>query len=132
MIRLKTYKGSNLLLWKIILRKPFTTAATCYLQLPAHSNNGETSHHYLLTITIHCSTLSKLNNFSFCRKQCAATLKPNSLWSYKACNSFCPASRKWSDIKLWSEFQKNWFFRWHSALHWWGEHRNLCRFSLWC
>ena len=30
----------------------------------------------LLTITIQCSFLSKLNNFSLCRKQCAAGTKP--------------------------------------------------------
>ena len=34
-------------------------------------------------------------------------------------------------FKLWSECQRDGFFWWRCALHWRGEHRNLCRFSLW-
>ena len=54
-----------------------------------------------------------------------------SLWSYKAGNSFSVASRRWSYIKLWPDFQKDCIFRCHRALHWWGVHRNLWRIWLW-
>ena len=80
MNRLKSYKSSNLVLWKFIRWKLFSTTATRFFQPPAHSANGENSHEYQLTITFHCSTLSKLNNFSHCRKRCAATIKPKSLF----------------------------------------------------
>ena len=32
---------------------------------------------------------------------------------------------------MWSECQKDGLFWWCCALHWRGEHRNLCRFWLW-
>ena len=79
MNRLKSYKSSNLLLWKIILLKSFPTTATGFFQLWTYATTGEVSHQNLLTIRIQCSTLSKLNNISLCRKRCAATIKPKSL-----------------------------------------------------
>ena len=107
MIRLLSNKSSNLLLWQFFLWKRFSTTATRFFQLPAHSSNGEVSHQNHLAVTIRRSTLSKLNNFSLWRKQCAAAMKPKSVFkSYKAFNSFCFASRRWSYIKLWSELQK--------------------------
>ena len=80
MNRLKSHKSINMLLSKVIRWKLFSTTATRFFQPPAHSANGENSHEYLLTITFQCSTLSKLNKFSHCRKRCAATVKPNSLF----------------------------------------------------
>ena len=74
--RLKSYKSSNLLLWKINIRKSFPTAATHFFQLRLYPSTGEISHQYLLTITIQCSTLSELRLFSLCRKRCAPTMKP--------------------------------------------------------
>ena len=125
-------KSSNLLLLKIILEKSFPTTATHFFQLPKYPITGEDSHQYLLTIRIQSSTLSKWKKFFICRKRCAPTKKPSlSLWSCKACISFYFASSRWSYIKKWSEFQKDCFLRWHWAIHWWGQHRDLCRFWLW-
>ena len=56
------------------------TTATRFFQLRMYPTTGEISLYYLLTIRILCSTLLKLNNFSFCRKRCAATIKPKSLF----------------------------------------------------
>ena len=79
MNRLKSYKSSNLLLCKIILQISFPPTATRFFQLRTYPTTGEISHQYLLTIRIQCSNLSKLNNFSLYKKQCAATIKPKSL-----------------------------------------------------
>ena len=76
---LKPYRGFNLLLWKIILEELFPTTATCFFQLRTYPTTGEVSHQHLLTIRIQCSTFSKFNRFSFCRRWCAATIKPKSL-----------------------------------------------------
>ena len=62
--RLKLHKSSNSLLCKITLQKSFSTTAIRFFQLPTYQNTGEIFHHYLLTIRIHCSTLSKVYNFS--------------------------------------------------------------------
>ena len=132
MNRLKSNKCSNLLIWTSIIYKTFPTTATHFFQLPMYPTIGKVSHQYLLTIRILCSTLSKLKNFSNCRKRCAPTKNPRlHLWSYKACNSIYFASSRWPYIKVWSEIQKGFFLRWHCILHWWGEHRVLCRFWLW-
>ena len=80
MNRLKSYKSSNLLLCEIILQISFPTTATRFFQLRTYSTTGDVSHQYLLTIRIQCSNLSKLNNFSLYKKQCAATIKPKSLF----------------------------------------------------
>ena len=77
--RLKSYKSSNLLLCKINLWISFPTTATRFFQLQTYPTTGEGSHQYLLTIRIHCSKLSKFNNFSLHKKRCAATIKPKSL-----------------------------------------------------
>ena len=79
MKRLKSYKSSNLLHCKIILQKSLPTTATRFFQLRTYPTTGDVSHPYTPTIRIQCSTLSKLNNFSICRKRCAATIKPKSL-----------------------------------------------------
>ena len=79
MNRLEIYKNSNLLPWKFIPWKSFSTKATRFFQLPTCPTTGEISHHYLPTIRIQCSTFSKLNNFCLCTKRCAATMKPKSL-----------------------------------------------------
>ena len=69
--------------------------------------------------------------FHFARSDVQLQWNPSLyLSSYKACNSLYFASRRWSSVKLWSELQKDSFFRWHCALHWWGEHRDLCRFFI--
>ena len=79
MNRLKSYKSSNLLLCKIILYISFPTTATRFFQLPMYPTTGRVSHQYLFTVRIQCSNLSKLNNFSFYKKRCAATIKPKSV-----------------------------------------------------
>ena len=79
MNRLKSYKSSNLLLWKIILWISFPITATRFFQLRTYPTTLEVSHQYLLTIRIQCSNLSKLKNFSFYKKRCAATKNPKSL-----------------------------------------------------
>ena len=60
---LKSYRSSDLLVWKIILRKLFTITAKRFFQLPTYLTIFENSHQYLLTIRIQCSTLMKLNKF---------------------------------------------------------------------
>ena len=57
----------------------FPTTATRFFQLSTYPTTGEVSHQNLLTIRIQCSALSKLNNFSLCRKRCATMIKPKSL-----------------------------------------------------
>ena len=52
---LKMYKSSNLLLWKFIHEKSFSTAATRFLPLPTYSTGGESSQQYLPTIRFQCS-----------------------------------------------------------------------------
>ena len=79
MNRLKSYKSSNLLLWKIIVEKTFSTTATRLFQLPTFPTTGEFSHQHLLTIRNQCSTLPNLNSFSLCRKRCATSIKTKSL-----------------------------------------------------
>ena len=128
---LKSYKSINLLLWKI-LQKPFPTTATRFFQLPTYPSTGEVFHQYLLTIKIHCWILSKLNNFSFCRKQCAATIKPNSLFMILQSLQFilfC-VQKKFVLSNCGQDFKKCIFWR-HCALLWWGEHREFWRFGLW-
>ena len=77
--RLKSYKSSNLLLCKIILWISFPTTATRFFQLRTYPTTAEVSHHYLLTIKIQCSNLSKFNNFFLNKKRCAATIKLKAL-----------------------------------------------------
>ena len=79
MNRLKSYKSSNLLRYKIILQISFSTTATRFFQLRTYSTTGEVSHQYLLTIRIQCSNLSKLNNFSLYKQRCTTTINPYSL-----------------------------------------------------
>ena len=79
MTRLKSYKRRNLLPWKFALRKPFSTLATRFLQLPMYSTTGKNSQQYLNTIETQCSTSSNLNKFSLCSKRYAATIKTRSL-----------------------------------------------------
>ena len=63
--------------------------------------------------------------FPFKRSDVQLQVNPSLfLCSYKACISIYFVSRRWSNIKLWSDFQKNCFFRWHCAFSWWGGHRN--------
>ena len=76
---LKSFKSSNLLLYKLILQKSFPTTATRFFQLRTYPTTGEVFHQYLLTIRIQCSILSKLSNFSHYKKRCAATVKPKPL-----------------------------------------------------
>ena len=112
MNRLKSYKSSNLLLCKIILQISFPTAATRFFQLRTYPSTGEVSHQYLLTIRIHCSNLSKLNNFSLYKKRCAATIKPKSLLMMLQSFQFILFGvHKGSFNKLRTEFQKDCFFR---------------------
>ena len=76
--------------------------------------------------------MSKLNNLSFCRKRCTTTKKTYSLLMIlQRLQFFFFASGRWSYIKLWSECQKDCFFRWRCAFHWRGEHRDLCWFWFW-
>ena len=79
MNRLKSYKSSNMLLCKIILSISFPTTATRFFQQRTYLTTDEVRHQYLLTITIQCANLSKLNNFFLYRRRCAATIKPKSL-----------------------------------------------------
>ena len=95
--RLKSYGRGSLLLWKIIPYKLFSTKASHFFQLPTYPTNGDFSQQYVLNIPIkiQCSTLSKLNNISLCRKRCATTKKPNSfLRSHKDRSSISFASRR--------------------------------------
>ena len=52
----KLYKSSNLLLWKFILQKVSSTAATSFFQLPKYPTAGEISQQYLPTIRFQSST----------------------------------------------------------------------------
>ena len=102
MNQLKSCKTSNLLLCKINLELSFPTTATRFLQLRTYPTTGEVSKQDLLTVRIQWSNLSKLINFFLYKKRCAAIKNPSlSLWSYKACNLFYFASRRWFNIKLW-------------------------------
>ena len=76
---LESYKSSNLLLCKIILKIPLPTTATRFFPLRMYSSTVEVSDQHLRMIRTQCSNLSELNNFSLCKKQCAATIKPKSL-----------------------------------------------------
>ena len=60
MKRLKSYKNSNLLVWKFILWKFSSTAATRFLQLPTYSTAGEVSQQYLPTIRFQCSNFVEI------------------------------------------------------------------------
>ena len=60
MNRLKLYKRSNLLLWKFILWKSSSTAATRFFQLPTNPTTGEISQQYLPTIWFQFSTFVKI------------------------------------------------------------------------
>ena len=72
---LKSYKSSNLLLWKLFLKKSLPATP----QLPTYPITVKVSHQYLLTLRIQCSTLSILKNLFLCRKRFATTKKPKSL-----------------------------------------------------
>ena len=73
------YKQQLATLKKHFFKKSLPTTATRFFQLPTYPTTGEVSHQYLLKIRIQCSTLSKKNKFSLCRKRCAATIKLKSL-----------------------------------------------------
>ena len=73
-------KAANCCSESSFFKKPFSTTATCFFQLSAHSTNVEILHQHLLPITFQSSTLSKLSNFSLCRKRCATTMKSKSLY----------------------------------------------------
>ena len=61
MNRLKSNKSSNLLLWKFILQKLSSTAATrSFHQLLTYPTTGEISQQYLLTIRFRCSTFIEI------------------------------------------------------------------------
>ena len=55
MKRLKSYKSSNILLWKITLLN-FSSASTRFFQPPTYPTIGEFSQQYLSKIRIQCST----------------------------------------------------------------------------
>ena len=54
------YKSSNLLLWKLILWKSSSRAATRFLQLPTYPTAGEISQQYLPTIRFQWSTFVEI------------------------------------------------------------------------
>ena len=133
--RLILYKISNLLLWKTILQKSSQQqqlASSRYQRIQplvkSHSNT-------CLWSEFNAQFCRNWIKFPFCMKRCTTTTKLKTLRMInKACKSFCFAFQSWLYIKLWSYlscFQDDCFFRWHYALHWWEEHRKLCRFSLW-
>ena len=68
-----------MLLWKVILWKPFSTTASRFLQLRSTQPLVKFLINTCLRSDFHCSILSKLSDFSLCRKQCAARIKPKSL-----------------------------------------------------
>ena len=74
-----SYKNSNSVLWKNILRKSISATATRFLQQPTYLTAREISHQHLPTIRIHAQSLSELNNFSLCMKRCTTTIKPKIL-----------------------------------------------------
>ena len=111
----KSYKGSNLLLWKFILQKPLSTTAARFFQLLN-------------------SVLNFVENeeLSLCRKRWAATIKPKSLLMIlqnMQFNLFCV--QKMILYVIVARISKRQFFRWHCALHCRREHRDLWRLWLW-
>ena len=77
--QVKFIKKQQLATLKNHFLKSFPTTATLFFQLPTHPTTGEVYHQYLQTIRNRRSFLSKLNNFSLCRKRRASNLEPKSL-----------------------------------------------------
>ena len=60
---LKSYKSSKLLLWKVILQKSSSTAATRFFQLPTYPTTGEIPQQLLPTIRLQCSAFVEIEYF---------------------------------------------------------------------
>ena len=63
MNRLKSYESGKLLLWKIILWKSSSTAATRSFQLPTYPTTDEISQQLLPTIRFQCSPFVEIEQF---------------------------------------------------------------------
>ena len=60
MNRLKSYKSSNMLLWKFSFWRSSSTAATRFFQLPTNPVTGKISQEYLPTVRFQCSAFVKI------------------------------------------------------------------------
>ena len=108
---------------KIIQWKWFRrTTASWFFLLPTFLQTvGECFHWSSFTSTTKCKFFRNWKNFSI--KLCLTTIQP------MFCLSFQLPQGKCLYIKLWSDNLRTYFFRWHGALQWWGEHSDLC--SIW-
>ena len=131
MKRLKSYKSSNLLLWKFIFKSlQQQQLAFCSYQrtqpLVKFLNNT------CLRSDFSTQPLSKLKNFYFCKKRCTTTINPYFLLMILQSLQFILFCIRMMIlyqivVRIW----KRRFFWWRCTLHWRGEHGDLCRFWLW-
>ena len=133
MISLESYKSSNLLPRKNILRKSFSATESRFFQLPTYPTTGEI---FLTQPACDQNSVFKpcriLKTFPIAWSD--VQLQKNPIL-FKILQSFQfilfpPRSRCF--IKLWSYFQEDGLFRRHCALHRCGEHRDSYGFWLWC
>ena len=132
--RVKLYKIDEMLLCKILLKKPLSTNTSRFFQLSTHQNTVEIPYRNLPTVKIQGPTFvkfeSNLKIFPSAMKWSTSTWAFETLFLILQSSSLWFAPRSWFYVNFWSFFQVDVFFRWHSAIHWWRENRNLCRFWL--